>query len=134
MKPKLLIFAFILCISCSSLDIWGYKSLGNHYFLWEADHYKYDIIWNNDDSDAKAGGALIIGDVVKYNYNENYIIVKTTEYNSDKDSINKFWFINKSQSMAPKNWAAIGPLDSIGFINYMKYKKIKLKLIDVPSH
>ncbi|MEN0052357.1 MAG: hypothetical protein AAGC65_01745 [Mucilaginibacter sp.] len=139
MKTKFLILSFILfTVSCSSLDIFGYKNLGNHYFIWEGDHYKYSIIWTPDDSHAKVGGALVIGDVVKYDYNKTYIIAKTTEYKISNDSINKFWLINKSRFVdtSNKNWDGIltGPLDSLGLIEKMRQNKIELKLKDVSSH
>ncbi len=136
MKAKFLILYFILYItSCSSLDVLGYKNLGNHYFIWEGDHYKYSIIWTPDDSHAKVGGTLVISDVVKYDYNKIFIITKTTEYKTSKDSINKFWLINKSRviDFNKKNWDGIliGPLDSLGLIKQMQQNKIELKLKDV---
>jgi hypothetical protein len=140
MKAKLLILISIVYItSCTSLDALGYKNLGNHYFIWEEDHYKYSIIWNPNDSQAHVGGALVISDVVKYDYNKTYIIAQTTEYKTSKDSINKFWLINKSKTIDfnKKNWKdilLIGPLDSIGLIKHMQQNKIELQLKAVPSH
>lgn len=133
-----LFLIFILFInSCSSLAMFGYKDLGSHYFIWEGDHYKYSIIWTPDDSHAKVGGALVIGDVVKYDYNKIYIIAKTTEYKTSNDSINKYWLINKSKVIDSnkKNWDGIliGPLDSLGLIKQMRLNKIELTLKDVPS-
>jgi hypothetical protein len=129
MKVKILILSIILFISsCSSLNIWGYKNLGDHYFLWEADHYKYDLIWTDNDRHAEAGGALIIENIVKYDYNKAYIIAKTTEYKSANDSINKFWLIDKRKV---RDVTLIQPLDSIGLIKFMQKNEIKLILKDV---
>jgi hypothetical protein len=125
--------------SCSSLDLLGYKNLGNHYYLWEGDHYNYYIIWNPNEKRAKTGGAEIIEHVFKYDFNKDFIIAKTTEYKSSKDSINKFWIIDKrkptkSDTEKWKDDLLTGPLDSIGLINYLKQMKIELKLKNVPAH
>lgn len=133
MKAKFLIlYFFFYFISCSSLDVLGYKNLGNHYFLWEGDHYKYSIIWTPNDSHAIVGGALVINNVVKYDFNEKFIIAKTTDYITSTDSINKFWLIYKNKAIHPNenawNNALTGPLDSIGLIRRMRRNDIKLIL------
>lgn len=141
---KIQFTAICLCLisACTSLDWNGYKKLGDHFFLWEADHYKYDIIWCEDESRAHTGGPLVTEpneQVVKYNYNDKYIIYKTTEYKNSRDSINRFWLIDKAAPGADKpnerpNWKAAfvtGPLDSASLSDYLKKHQINLKVSEM---
>jgi hypothetical protein len=135
-------FLVVLCcaISCTSLDFFGYKDLGNHYFLWKGDHYLYSIIYSQNDQ-ARVGGTLIIGpnkNVVKYNSNNEYIIAKTIAYKSELDSVSEFWIIDKKPILNfDKNDKAnvlTGPLDSATFARKLKTGNILLNWIDVPKH
>lgn len=115
------------------------RNLGNHYFLWEGDHYKYDIVWSHNENNGSAGGTIITENVVMYSFNESYVIAKTKEYKTSTDSAIKFWLIDKRMPVDfnKENWKktiVTGPLDSIGLIRHMRLNKIELTLKDVPSH
>ena len=131
---KIYIIIFFCTIgfsSCTSLDVLGYKSLGNHYFLWEEDHHIYSVIWSQNENSAASGGVSIIENVSEYSYNDKYITIKTDPKSDHKA---RFWLIDKRSAInfSKKNWEQeilSGPLDSIGFTELLSRKKIDPKLI-----
>ncbi|MBS1500919.1 MAG: hypothetical protein JST32_02570 [Bacteroidetes bacterium] len=134
MKIKILILClFIQFTSCTTKQLYGYKDLGNHYFLWEDDHSRHSIIWCQNDKNIKLGGALVIGmtkDVTKYSCDNRYIFIETLEYNDSKQSLREFWIIDKliPINFSKENWKdkiINGPLDSISFVSSLPEGSIK---------
>jgi hypothetical protein len=72
----LLLFIIATFASCSSLDFWGSKNLGNHYFLYEGDGYTYSIVYNDRDNGSEGGTIIIDQHIIRLNYNDHFIIAK----------------------------------------------------------
>ncbi len=114
----LVIFLFNSCVFRHTDDT---VDLGNNYYFL-ADGRMSTIGFNTaNEGENRSGITLVEPKVVKYNFNDKYIIAKTIGV---YDNEAKYWIIDKDLAdiKAPEN------LDSISFYNKLLNKKIDLEL------
>ena len=133
MPQRIFLLLFIIAIfaSCTSLDFWGYKNLGNHFFLSEGDGYTYSIVYNDRDNGSEGGTIIIDKHIIRLNYNDHFIMAKRIVYEPFGPGMVTFWLIDKTKifDFNKKNWkegVVTGPLDSVALDKYLRQRSIDL--------
>ncbi|MEP6712714.1 MAG: hypothetical protein ABJA37_09875 [Ferruginibacter sp.] len=97
--------------------------LGND-FYYLGDGSESQILLNlKPGAKSKVGKTIIPPEVIKYNYDESFIIAQTLERVNSKE-LYKYWIVEKTK----KNQELVNPLDSITFYKNIDSLLIKIKL------
>lgn len=126
----------LMMSSCS--NFYGDKNLGSGYFLWQDGRYKEIVFSTEKVYKGEVIYNVIEENVSNVNFNDSYIIVKTSKFIDPKTELTKFWVIDKTVSINLNNCHdqascdkllkinVTGPMDSISF--YQKLKKLNIGL------
>lgn len=97
--------------------------LGND-FYYLGDGSESQILLNlKPGAKSKVGKTIIPPEVIRYNYDESFIIAQTLERVNSKE-LYKYWIVEKTK----KNQELVNPLDSITFYKNIDSLLIKIKL------
>lgn len=126
----------LLCISSCNLE--REVDLGNGYFL--LGDYENSVISKKIENKQGVYDDILLGEIKKYKYNQQYIIVKREInnkveilfqqhplWNSQNGEKTQFWIINK------KTEELKGPLDSLNLQKTIQNEKIGLSLTNLKS-
>ncbi|MGK4568147.1 DUF3997 domain-containing protein [Flavobacterium sp. 3HN19-14] len=109
---------FMFCISCVYNHTSNTENLGNGYFFL-GDGNESQILVGNEKKNY--GSTVVPQEVIKYNFDEKYIIAKSLNV-LDNKTIESYWIIDKQNKKD-----SIYGLDSLSFVK--KIKKLSINLI-----
>lgn len=120
MKKYLFLTLLISFTSCIYNHTDNIEILGNR-FYYLGDGNESQILYDpTENVDYKFGITVIPPEVIKYNFNDQYIIAKTLD---SLDSKRNYWLVDKT-----KDFSSLMPLDSINFYRKLDSLAITLKL------
>jgi hypothetical protein len=112
------IILFSICVSCVYNHTGNTENLGNGYF-YLGDGNESQILLGNEKKNS--GVTIVPQEVVKYNFDKNFIIAKSSS-NVDNKKTELYWIIDKSEK------DSIVGLDSLSFVKKLKALNINMIL------